>query len=92
MKLFVANLPRQCTEEELLEFFKQCGTPQSAKIIMDRETGNPRGFGFVEMSSAEEGQKAIEELNDQDFGGRPIAVKEAQEREKRPARSNGNRY
>lgn len=94
MKLFVTNLPRQCSEEELIEHFSSCGTPTSAKIILDRETGRSRGFGFVEMSNSEEGQRAIQELNDKELGGRPLVVKEAVEqerRERRPAPRRDNR-
>lgn len=89
MKLFVANLPRECTEDELKEFFSSCGTPVSVKIIMDRETGQSRGFGFVEMSNRDEGQRAVDELNEKELGGRPIAVKEAKEQQRRDPRSGG---
>ncbi len=91
MKLFVTNLPRQCSEDELKEHFSACGTPVSAKIILDRETGRSRGFGFVEMSSSEEGQRAIDELNEKELGGRPLVVKEAIEKERAPRREHGHR-
>ena len=84
MNLFVSNLPHQLSEDELREHFSSCGTVTSAKIIMDRETNRPRGFGFVEMSSKEEGEKAINDLNDKELGGRPLLVKEAIEKERRP--------
>lgn len=92
MNLFVSNLPRELTEEELKEFFESCGTVTSAKIIMDRETNRPRGFGFVEMATKEEGEQAIEKLHETELKGRPLIVKEAIEREKRAPRSGGGGF
>ncbi len=76
-KLYVGNLPYQTTEEELSEAFGAHGTVTSATIITDKFSGRSKGFGFVEMSSAEEGQAAIDAMNGADFGGRSIVVNEA---------------
>jgi len=89
MNLFVTNLPRECTEDELKAHFEACGEVKTAKIIMDRDTGRPRGFGFVLMADADGGQRAIDELDGQAFGGRDLIVKEAQDKERRPSRSGG---
>ena len=80
-KLYVGNLSFGVTSEDLQEHFAQAGTVESAKIVEDRDTGRSRGFGFVEMSSAEEGQAAIEQFNNQDFDGRNLVVNEARPRE-----------
>ncbi len=82
-KLFVGNLPHEMTENELQEIFAEVGPVVSAKIITDRMTGLPRGFGFVEMGSDEEAQAAIAALNGKDQGGRPLTVNEAKPREDR---------
>jgi len=79
-RLFVGNLPYSVTELELRDLFGAFGTVTDAKIVTDRESGRPRGFGFVEMSSDAEAKKAIEEINGRDVKGRAIAVKEAEER------------
>lgn len=76
-KLYVGNLPFSATEQELTDAFGQCGTVESAKIITDRDTGRSKGFGFVEMSTDEEAQKAISQFNGADYGGRPMTVNEA---------------
>ena len=76
-KLFVANLPFSASEEDLRELFSSAGTVSDVHIAHDRQTGRPRGFGFVEMSSSDEAQNAIETLDGADLQGRPIAVKEA---------------
>jgi RNA recognition motif-containing protein len=81
-KLYVGNLSFQVTEAELEELFGNYGTVTSVKIIMDRETNKSRGFCFVEMSSSDEAQKAIEGLNDKEAFGRNLRVNIAQEREK----------
>lgn len=80
-KLYVGNLSFGVTSEDLQEHFAQAGTVESAKVVEDRDTGRSRGFGFVEMSSAEEGQAAIEQFNNQDFDGRNLVVNEARPRE-----------
>lgn len=77
-KLFVGGIPYAVRDEELAEFFKEAGTVTSARVIMDKMTGRSRGFGFVEMSSEEEAQKAIELFNGSDVDGRKIVVNIAQ--------------
>ncbi|GAB4245509.1 MAG: hypothetical protein OHK005_10910 [Candidatus Methylacidiphilales bacterium] len=89
MKLYVGNLPFQTTEGELQELFSQHGTVTDALIVMDKMTQRPRGFGFVTMSTAEEGRAACAALDGADFGGRSLAVNEARPREDRPQRSFG---
>lgn len=76
-KLYVGNLPYSITEQALQETFSQVGTVDSAVMIMDRDTGQSKGFGFVEMSSDSEAQKAIAELNGASIDGRQIKVNEA---------------
>jgi cold-inducible RNA-binding protein len=83
MKLYVGNLPYQTGESELETMFAAYGQVESAKIIMDRDSGRSKGFGFVEMSSRSEGEQAIAELNGSDIGGRQIKVNEARPRENR---------
>lgn len=91
-KLFVGNLAWGTTDASLRAFFEQVGTVESARVIMDKMTGRSRGFGFVEMPNAEEAQKAIAELNEQDLDGRNIRVNEALPETDRPRREfNGNR-
>jgi len=87
MKLYVGNLPHATTEQELTDLFAAFGAVVSAKIILDRETRRSRGFGFVEMGSKEEGEKAIQELNGKEVGGRTIIVNEARQKERRESRS-----
>ena len=77
-KLYVGNLSFDTTEDSLRALFAQHGTVESAKLISDRETGRPRGFGFVEMSNAE-AAKAMQALNGMEFGGRALRVNEAQD-------------
>lgn len=76
-KLYVGNLPFSATNESLSDAFANCGTVDSAKIIMDRDTGRSKGFGFVEMSTDAEAQAAIDKLNGSDWEGRPLTVNEA---------------
>ena len=78
-KIYVGNLPFSATESEIRELFGQHGTVESVSLITDRDTGRPRGFGFVEMARAD-ASKAIQNLNGKDLGGRPLRVNEAQER------------
>jgi RNA recognition motif-containing protein len=80
-KIFVGNLSFDTTSAELETLFSELGTCESATVITDRETGRSRGFGFVEMSSASEADKAISTLNGRDVGGRQINVSEAKSRE-----------
>ena len=86
MKLYVGNLAFQTTSEDLQELFSQAGTVESASVVEDRETGRSRGFGFVEMATKEEGQKAIEQFNGKEVNGRNLNVNEARPREDRGGR------
>lgn len=88
-KLYVGNLSFQAGDEALEELFASQGQVLSAKVVTDRETGRARGFGFVEMASAEDAQKAIQNLDGQDFMGRSIRVSIAQPREDRPRSGGG---
>ena len=83
MKLYVGNLSFETSKNELQTLFAQTGTVENVSLIEDRETGRSRGFGFVEMSTKEEGAAAIEKLNGQELGGRALKVNEAKQREKR---------
>lgn len=76
-KLYVGNLPFNTTEQDLSETFAECGTVDSVKIITDRDTGRSKGFGFVEMSTDDEAQKAISKFNGADYNGRAMTVNEA---------------
>ncbi len=90
-KLYVGNLPYTATEEDLQGHFSAAGTVTSVALIKDRASGRAKGFGFVEMSSAEEAQKAISMFHGQDFMGRTITVNVARPREERPPRGGGRR-
>jgi RNA recognition motif-containing protein len=92
MKLYVGNLAFQTSSEELQTLFAQAGTVESVNLIEDRETGRPRGFGFVEMSSKEEGAAAIAQFNGKDLGGRALNVNEAKPRADRGGNGGGSRY
>ncbi|RMH08214.1 MAG: RNA-binding protein [Nitrospirae bacterium] len=81
-KLYVGNLPYASTDQDLRELFAPHGTVQSANVVTDRYTGRSRGFGFVEMATPEEAQKAIAALNGSDFQGRNLVVNEARPKEK----------
>jgi RNA recognition motif-containing protein len=85
-KLYVGNLPFSATEDAVRTLFAQHGTVDSVALIMDRDTGQPRGFGFVEMPNSD-ATRAIQNLNGQDMGGRPLKVNEAQDK---PRGSNGS--
>jgi len=87
-RLFVGNLSFDTNEQDLRDLFGQTGTVVDVKVVTDRETGRPRGFGFVEMSSAGEASQAIAQVNGRDLGGRQLRVNEA---EARPARASGGR-
>ena len=89
MKLYVGNLSFQTTENDLQDLFEKHGTVREAALVMDKMTNRPRGFGFVTMGSAAEGQAAIEALNGQSVDGRALTVNEARPREERPQRSFG---
>jgi len=96
MKLYVGNLAFQTSSEELQTLFAQAGTVESVSLIEDRETGRSRVFGFVEMSTKEEGAAAIQQFNGKDLGGRALNVNEAKPREDRGGggggRNGGSRY
>jgi len=83
-KLYVGNLPYSASDEALSSFFGQVGTVESARVIMDRETGRSKGFAFVEMSSDEEAADAIAKFDGQEFEGRAMRVSEA-----RPQQNGG---
>ncbi len=80
MNIYVGNLSRDVTEEELREAFEEFGQVESVAVIKDRYTGTPRGFGFVEMPNTGEAEAAIEGLNDKELKGRPLKVNQARER------------
>ena len=83
MKLYVGNLAFQTSSDDLQQLFAQAGTVESAAVVEDRDTGRSRGFGFVEMSSKEEGNAAIQQFNGKELGGRALNVNEAKPREDR---------
>lgn len=85
-KLYVGNLPYQTGEQDLQDLFASAGSVETVTVMRDMATGRARGFAFVEMSTEEDAQKAITELNDQPFGGRNLTVNEARPR---PERSGG---
>ena len=82
-KLYVGNLPYTATDSDLQRMFEAHGAVQSAQVVMDRDTGRSKGFGFVEMETGEAAQAAISALNGQDFAGRSLTVNEARPREER---------
>ncbi|MEC4675255.1 MAG: RNA-binding protein [Nitrospirota bacterium] len=81
-KIYVGNLPYESTDQDLMELFSQHGEVASANVVTDRYTGRSRGFGFVEMASADDAQKAIAALNGSDCQGRNLVVNEARPKEK----------
>ncbi len=81
MNLFVAGLPYDLDDAELMEIFEKFGVVNSAKVAMDKETGKSRGFGFVDMKEDKDGKDAIEHLNDISLGKKPLVVKQAEERQ-----------
>lgn len=88
-KLFVGSLSWNTTDDSLREFFAAVGTVTSASVIVDRDSGRSKGFGFVEMSNDDEAKAAIEQLNGKELDGRAIAVNEARPREDRPRSFGG---
>jgi cold-inducible RNA-binding protein len=88
-KLYVGNLPYSFRDEDLQQAFSAYGSVSSAKVMMERDTGRSKGFGFVEMGSDAEAQAAIGGMNGQQFGGRGLVVNEARPMEARPPRSGG---
>jgi RNA recognition motif-containing protein len=91
-KLYVGNLPYSATEQSLQDTFSQCGEVDSVNVITDRDTGQSKGFAFVEMSRDSEAQKAIQELNGTSIDGREIKVNEAKPKAPRDNRSGGNSW
>ena len=89
MNIYVANLPYSTGDDELRSQFEAYGSVDSATVIKDRDTGRSRGFGFVEMGNDDEARKAIEELNGQEMGGRPLTVNEARPRGERSGGGGG---
>ena len=89
MKLYVGNLAFSTSSQDLQELFAQAGTVESASVVEDRDTGRSRGFGFVEMSSKEEGAAAIAQFNGKEVNGRSLTVNEAKPRENRGGGSRG---
>src|SRR4029079_3809803 len=88
-KLYVGNLPYSTSDSDLERLFEPHGTVQSAQVIMDRDTGRSKGFGFVEMASDQEAQAAIAALSGKQVGGRSLTVNEAKPREDRGGRGGG---
>jgi RNA recognition motif-containing protein len=88
-KLYVGNLPYSFRDSDMEQAFSQYGTVSSAKVMMERDTGRSKGFGFVEMGSDQEADAAIEGMNGQQIGGRGLVVNEARPMEARPPRSGG---
>ncbi len=88
-KLYVGNLPYSVRDEDLQQSFSEFGSVTSAKVMMERDTGRSKGFGFVEMGSDAEAQAAINGMNGQSMGGRSVVVNEARPMEARPPRSGG---
>ena len=91
-KLYVGNLPYSFRDEDLQQAFSQHGSVTSAKVMMERDTGRSKGFGFVEMGDDAQAQTAIEAMNGQQFGGRGLVVNEARPMEPRPPRSGGGGF
>ncbi|AOW15221.1 RNA-binding protein [Hydrogenophaga crassostreae] len=88
-KLYVGNLPYTVRDEDLQQSFSEFGSVTSAKVMMERDTGRSKGFGFVEMGSDAEAQAAVEGMNGQSLGGRSLVVNEARPMEARPPRTGG---
>ena len=91
-KLYVGNLPYSFRDEDMQQAFSQFGNVSSAKVMMERDTGRSKGFGFVEMGSDAEAQAAIKGMNGQNMGGRDLVVNEARPMEPRPPRSGGGGF
>ena len=90
-KLYIGNLSYTTTDESLAQAFSQFGNVESAKIIMDRESGRSKGFGFVEMSTDEEAQQAVSQMDGQNVDGRALKVSEARPQEGGPRNGGGGR-
>ena len=85
MNLFIAGLPYDVNDQELKELFEEFGAVTSAKVILDKETGKSRGFGFVEMPDSAAAEKAMKEVSDSELSGKRLTVKVAEERKNKPA-------
>jgi RNA recognition motif-containing protein len=92
MRLYVGGLSNDTTDASLNQFFAECGSVVSAKVITDRETGQPRGFGFVEMSNDDESRKAMAELNGKSLDGKNVAINEARPREESGGGNRGGGF
>jgi len=92
MNIFVAKLNFRTSEDSLRDAFEQFGEVDSVKIVMDRDTGRSKGYGFVEMANDDEGNKAIDGLNETDLDGSRIVVKKARPREDRPRDNRGGGF
>lgn len=88
-KIYVGSLPYRTNDDDLRQLFATFGEVISAKVIIDRDSGQSKGFGFVEMDSADDGKKAIEALDKSEFEGRTLTVNEARPQEARPPRRDG---
>ncbi len=88
-RIYVGNLPFSASDDEVRDMFAEFGAVSSVNLITDRETGRPRGFGFVEMESGEEADNAIQALHQTQMGGRSLNVNEARPRESRPPQRGG---
>ena len=91
MKLYVGNLPYSANQQTLMDTFSKCGTVETVNVISDRDTGQSKGFAFVEMSSKAEAQKVIQEFNGFSLDGREIKVNEAKPQEKRSGGGGGGK-
>jgi len=91
MNMYVSNLSFHTTDEDLVKLFSEYGSVSSAKVILDRETGRSRGFGFVEMESDSEANNAMKNLNNKEIEGRTMSVTVAREKEKRNNNFGGNK-
>ncbi len=92
LRIYVGNFSYEMTEQELRESFEAHGQVQEVHMVSDRETGRPKGFGFVEMPTSAEAQAAIDALNGKEFGGRAITVNEARPRQERSSGGGGGGY
>ena len=90
MRIYVGNFGYETREQELREAFEAHGQVQEVSMVMDRDTGRPKGFGFVEMPTSAEAQAAISALNGKEFGGRPATVNEARPRQERSSGGGGS--
>ncbi|MDA7822256.1 RNA-binding protein [Opitutales bacterium] len=88
MEIYVGNLPWSASDQDLTDAFSEFGNVERASIIVERPSGRSKGFGFVTMNDAEEGNRAIEAMNGKDMQGRPLKVNEARPKEDRPAKNS----